>query len=112
MDSRPMFNHLHHPDRTFPQISSSLDPASRTMITLTQSRGSSLIPVVGGRSLPGEPELDITPPSAMDDDEFHSNSDDDCNKVGNSPGGLSPGSEEKKKYPDYCRTLKIKGKIH
>ena len=102
-----MFNHLHHPDRTFPQISSSLDPASRTMITLTQSRGSSLIPVVGGRSLPREPELDITPPSAMDDDEFHSNSDDECSKVGSSPG-----ADDKKKYPDYCRTLKIKGKIH
>ena len=92
-----MFNHLHQ-DRSFP-ITSGLDAGSRTMINLTQSGGSSIIP---GRSS----ELDITPPS-MEDEEFHSNSDDDS-RIGIS-SGISPG-EDKKKYPEYCRTIKIKGR--
>ena len=83
------------------------------------------------------PDLDITPPSVDDDEEEEfaesGNSDDDCGgsskrvaAVGApSPGGeraMSPpefsplggggdvGGDEKKKYPEYCRTLKIKGR--
>ena len=100
MDSRPMFNHL-HPGRPFPIASSLQQPVSRSMITVSQSAGSNF---AQGRSS----ELDITPPS-IDEEELQSNSDDDTNKAAaSSPGGLSPGAD-KKKYPEYCRTLKIKG---
>ena len=99
MDSRPMFNHL-HPGRPFPIASSLQQPVSRAMITLSPLTESNL---AQGRS----PELNITPPS-IDDEEIQSSSDDDNKAVVSSPGGLSPGAD-KKKYPEYCRTLKIKG---
>ena len=99
MDSRPMFNHL-HPGRQFPITSSLQQPVSRAMISLSESAGSNF---AQGRS----PELDITPPS-IDDEEIQSSSDDDNKAVVSSNRGLSPGAD-KKKYPEYCQTLKIKG---
>ena len=99
MDSRPVFNHL-HPGRPFPIASSVQKPVSRAMISLSQSTGPNF---TQGRS----PDLDVTPPSTEDED-IQSNSDDDNKATASSPGGLSPGTD-KKKYPEYCRTLKIKG---
>ena len=70
------------------------------MISVSQSAESNFSQ---GRS----PDLDVTPPST-EDEEIQSNSDDDNKATSSSPGGLSPGTD-KKKYPEYCRTLKIKG---
>ena len=93
-----MFNHF-HPGRPFShRLQFTNKPVSRAMITVSQSTGSNF---AQGKS----PKLDITPPS-IDDEEIQSSSDDDTNKaVASSPGGLSP-EADKKKYPEYCRTLK------